>query len=252
MKILITGTDRGLGKHLQEVFSGIPWTRKILATKRKKLQKEGVDIIIHSAFNSSKSVNSSNLYAYIEDNILLTKELTKIPHKKFIFISSVDVYPKDDKFHNEQEVIDINSVSGIYAITKLISESIVIKNSSNPSILRCSALLGKNARNNSLIKILKSSNPTLTLSPKSSFNYILHSNVSDFIKLAIKKNLKGIYNLASSKNITLLKISKLLQKKVNFGSHIYNVGHLNNSKAATILPAFKNTSEEIIRTFKIY
>lgn len=250
MKLLITGTASGLGKYLFETFGGIPWTRKISNTKRQKLKKEGVDIIIHAAFNSSKSVDSNNLYSYIEDNILLTEEITKIPHKKFIYISSVDVYPKNNKIHKESEVIDLSTVDGIYGIAKLMSESLIKNSSKNFLILRCTALLGKHSRKNSLIKIIKEKNPILTLSPTSSFNYILHSDVSEFIKLAIKEDLKGIYNLASSKNITLSEIAALLKKKINFGIYIYNVGHINNSKISSISPVFKQTSREVITEFR--
>lgn len=249
MKFLITGTSSGLGKHLFEIFDGIPLTREISQQKINNLEKNVVDIIIHAAFNSSKDITSNNLYSYINDNVLLTKKLLEIPHQKFIFISSVDVYPKNSRKHTEDEVIDINSVNGIYAITKLISESLVKEISPNNLILRCSTLLGKYSRKNSLIKIIQDVKPTISLSPKSTFNYIIHTYVSDFIKLAIKKDLKDIYNLASSKNISLVQVAKQLNKKVNFGTYIYNVGQIDNEKAATLISIFRKTSQEVITDF---
>lgn len=248
MKFLISGAQSGLGKHLFEIFGGISLTRETSKAKIDNLKK-GVDIIIHAAFNSSKSIDSNNFSFYLKDNVLLTKELLKIPHKKFIFISSVDVYPKDEKTHTEDEVIDIDSVRGIYALTKLMSESLIKEESSNYLILRCSSLIGKYARKNTLIKIRTEEKPILTLSPDSSLNYILYTDVSEFIKLAIEKNLQGIYNLVSSKNITLSEIASLLKKKVNFGDYVYNVGNIDNRKAVAVSRAFKKTSRKIIGKF---
>lgn len=249
MRILTTGTLSGLGKHLFETFGGISYNRQISEEECDKLINQGVDIILHSAFNSAKDVDSNNLYYYLEDSFLLTEKLIEIPHKKFIFISSVDVYPKDNKHHREDEVIDVNTVEGIYGLTKLMSECLVKKSSPNYLILRCTALIGKHSRKNSLIRIIKDDNPTLTISADSSFNYILHIHISEFIKLALEKNLQGIYNVASSENIVLSEVAKALGKKVNFGTYEYNVGNIDNSKITSIFPAFKKTSKEAILEF---
>lgn len=248
MKFLISGAQSGLGKHLFEIFGGISLTRETSQEEIDNLKK-GVDIIIHAAFNSNKDIDSNNLYFYLEDNIFLTEKLIKIPHKKFIFISSVDVYPKDEKTHTEDEVIDIDSVRGIYALTKLMSESLIKEESSNYLILRCSSLIGKYARKNTLIKIRTEEKPILTLSPDSFLNYILHTDVSEFIKLALEKDLKGIYNLVSSKNIILSEIASLLKKKVTFGDFIYKAGDIDNTKASLVLPSLKKTSKEILSLF---
>lgn len=248
MKFLISGAQSGLGKHLFEIFGGISLTRETSKAKIDNLKK-GVDIIIHAAFNSSKSIDSNNLYSYLEDNIFLTEKLIKIPHKKFIFISSVDVYPKDEKIHTEDEAIDIDSVRGIYALTKLMSESLIKEKSSNHLILRCSSLIGKYARKNTLIKIRTEEKPILTLSPDSFLNYILHTDVSEFIKISIEKDLQGIYNLVSSENITIKEVAELLKKEVTFGNYIYNVSHIDNARASIISSAFKKSSKEVVAQF---
>lgn len=246
-KFLITGISSGLGKYLHENLGGAGWNRQASKKEREEIQKNGAEIIIHCAFNSQQS--PKDIEQYFRDNVLLTEELTNIPHKKFIFISSVDVYPKNSNRHIEDEIIDINNADNLYAKTKLLSEEVVKKNCPNFLILRCSALLGKDSRKNSLIKIIQDDSPTLTLSPDSSFNYILHKDVLEFIKLAIEKNLGGIYNLASSKNIALQEVAVLFKKKVNFGNFIYNVGNIDNKKAALVLSNFKKTSEEAIKQF---
>ena len=228
MRIIVSGNKSGLGRYLFESLGAIGLDRNTSFEKREDLKKKGADIIIHCAFNYSREVSSQSLFPYFKDNVLLTKELAMIPHKKFIFISSVDVYPKNREIHKENEIIGLDSIEGIYGITKLISESIVRNYCKNHLILRGTAFLGKYSRKNSLIKIIKEKNPSLTLSPKSDFNYVLYSDVADFLKTAIKKDLKGIYNLASSENITLTGIARTFKKKVKFGKYQYSAGKINN------------------------
>ncbi len=242
MNYLITGSGSGLGKYLHDQLGGVSFNRDGMNVKE-------TDVIIHCAFNQTREINSKNLYQYLLDNVFLTKKLANIPHKKFVYISSVDVYPKDNRKHSENEVIDINQISGIYAITKIMSESLIQNLCQNFLILRCSALLGKDIRENSLIKIMKEKNPKLTLSSESVFNFILHKDILEFVKIGIDKNLQGVYNLSSSKNISLFQISELLGNKVCFGNYIYNAGDIDNKKASQVLVSFKKTSWEVIGEF---
>ena len=249
MRILTTGILSGLGKHIYEKFGGLGWTRQLSTEDREEIKHKGVDVIIHCAFNSRQSVDSDSLYNYTADNVLLTEELVSLPHQKFIFISSVDVYPRREGLCSEDEVIDVNAVNGIYGITKLMSEAIVRQHCPDYLILRCVSLLGKYSRKNSLIRIIEDEPCTLTLSGDSRLNYILHSDVSDFIQFAIKNDVQGIYNVASTENVTLSAVSDMLDKQVNFGTYRYDVGNIDNSKISFIFPVFSRTSKEVINQF---
>lgn len=248
MEILTTGVNSGLGRYIYEKMRGVGFTRdtsfEALALQKTKNRK--IEIIVHCAFNSQRMINSNSLYNYLEDNVILTKNLVCLPHKKFIYISSVDIYPKDENIHSEEEIMDLDCVKGIYGITKLMSESIVKKYCKNYLILRTSALLGKYSRKNILIKIIEDEGCVLSLSGSSIFNYVLHSDVLDFIKLSIQKDLQGIFNLTSSGNITLSEITQMLDKKVRFGNYFYNVGNIDNRKVTSLFPVFKKTSKEVI------
>jgi len=244
-----TGILSGLGKFIHENLGGIGLTRDTPPEDMEKIKKSGVDVIIHCAFNSSREINSDSLYHYLEDNVLLTKKLVSIPHKKFIFLSSVDVYPKKTIAHSEDEIIDMDSVSTIYGITKLMSECIVKNHGLNYLILRPTAHLGKYSRKNSLIRIMEDEECALTLSGDSRFNYVLHSDVLDFTKFSIKHDIKGIYNVASSENINLSEVADILGKKVKFGTYRYDVGNIDNSKVLSVLPTLKKTSKESITQF---
>ncbi len=248
-KFLITGHKSGLGRYLYEYFGGMGLGRNLPLKKFEYIRRESVDTIIHSAGQPPRTVTLSSLYPFIDDNVLLTERVAGIRHKKFIFISSVDVYPKTRGLHKEEEDISLEPITNFYASAKLMSESIVIKTCPNYLILRCAALLGAHSRQNSLIKIAEEKNPALTLSVSSVMNYVRHKQVADFIKYAIKNDLTGIYNAASSENITLARVADLLKKKVRFGSHTYRMGDISNQKISSVFPSFKKTSEDIVREF---
>lgn len=249
MKFLITGHKSGLGRYLYEYFGGIGFDRNTPQALFEHIRSEGTDVIIHCASQPARAVTSSSLYPFIDDNVLLTERVAGLRYKKFIFISSVDVYPKTTGPHNEEEDISLASITNFYAAAKLMSESIVMKTCPNYLILRCVALLGTYSRQNSLIKIAEEENPVLTLAASSVMNYVRHSQVADFIKYAVENNLRGVVNVASAENITLGRVADLLKNKARFGSHPYRVGDISNRKIAKVFPTFARTSEDIVREF---
>ena len=246
-KILITGAKSGIGKYLHEHLGGVGFTRenaeKILSAH------ERFDVIIHCAYNSSREVDSENVHSYFSDTIGLTEKLLEMPHKLFIFFSTVDVYPRKKGLHKEDEIIPLDEVKGMYAITKLISESLVRDKSKNFLILRPTGLLGEYSKKGSLMKVLTDALPAITLTKNSEINCVLYPDILGFIQRAMEKNIHGIYNIASSQNITPVNIAKRMNKKVSFGRFEYNVGAYDTSKAVGIIPAFKKTSEDAIRLF---
>jgi len=249
-KIFTTGVKSGLGRYIYKTLGGFGFTRNTTDKDFERIAKgEKLDALVHCAFNSKRGFSSADIFDYTSDNILLTKKLLDIPCKKFIFISSVDVYPKNNKLHNEDEIIYAENIESLYGLSKIISESIIQKNCKNCLILRGTALLGKYSRKNSLLKILNDKKCNLTLSPESSFNYVLHSDIVDFIKISIDKDIKGVYNLASSKNIKLGEVAEIYKKDVKFGSFCYNTGEIDNKKISSVFPVFKNTSKQNIERF---
>ncbi len=250
MSLLTTGVGSGLGKHLYKNLGGDFTTRDTDISEYSRLKANGVDQIIHCAVNSSRDVHSNNVYGYISDNILLTKRLTSIPHSKFIFISSVDVYPKNQNIHDEDEIINANDISGIYGITKLISESIIQKHCTNYAILRCSSLLGKYSRKNNTLSVLSDDPCELSVNANSIFNYVLHTDVENLISYILKTDIQGIFNVAASRNIAISDVARMSNKSVKYGPFHYDVGLINNNKITNICKAFEKTSAQTILQFQ--
>ena len=248
-KILVTGSGSGLGKFLCKKLDADDFSRK--NATEFFTTNHNYDTIIHTAFNRSSNPLKSDFRSYLDDNIFLTERLTKIPHQKFIYISSIDIYPKDLPLVGEEDDFLVDGIGGWYGRSKLIAEEIVKKNCKNSLILRPSAMIGKDSRENSLIKILKNLPTKLTLSPYSSFNYILHDDVLSFIRKAVDQNLEGTFNLASSSNIDLQTVVKKYDNKnIEFGEFLYKTQQLNNNKAKSVSDVFNKSSLDNIEIFK--
>lgn len=249
--MLVTGASSGLGKHLCGYFNGVGFSRtSSLAEMTQQANQKPFSAIIHAAFNPRQDISRSNLQAYLADTILLTKQLTQIPHDAFIFISTCDVYPKNNNAHLEDDDIKLKEVDSIYGVAKLMSEAIVQEEAKNALILRPTALLGEFARKNSLIKLLTEDNSILTLSEQSTFNYVLHSDIAEFIEKAVSLKLTGIYNMAASTHVSLGEVANHFNCSVQFGNYVYQTGNINNHKALAILPGLARTSLQNIEIYK--
>ena len=88
-KILITGTSSGIGRYLKDHLICDSFNR---SSSYNVNQNNTYEIIIHCAFNMNRLENHENFYEYLEDTLTLTRSLTSIKHKLFIFLSSIDVY----------------------------------------------------------------------------------------------------------------------------------------------------------------
>lgn len=238
MKILVTGGNSGLGKY---ITTTIPECLNLTRNNRNslipKLKKEGVDLIIHCAFGAQGGYEQNNItdyFKYVDDNILLTKELTEIPHKKIVYISSLAVY--------EPEVMN-------YKYTKLYAESIIQTLGTNPLILRCPAMLGKYIRPNNVLRLIKDPSTQLSLTKDSNFNYILHSDILDFILYCYKNDISDTIPFVSSTNITLEEIVNILGVNANYGEYTFNTILIPNELLVNYNNKFNKTSYDVFTQF---
>lgn len=249
MKILVTGTGGGLGRHLAHAFNAIEVNRTTPLTDTVANLTKPLDAIIHCAANNAPDVQMSELYGYLQDNVFLTEQLVRIPHHVFIQISTVAIYPPVDTVHTEDSLLSTETASHAYSMTKMMSEAIVREQCEKHLILRPTAMLGTHSRPNSAIRILTKENCRLSLSGKSAFNYILHDDVTTFIQTCLDEDITGTFNLASEGRMTLEDIAAQYLRRAEFGTFLYQIGTIDNTKAKAILPAFGRKSEETLQIF---
>ena len=230
--IIITGCDTGLGRYLNHT---IPASIGLNRKNSKDILASDIsyDCIIHCAFSRGK--DGKDIDSIIEDNVLLTQKLLKLNHKKFIFISSVDVYAEEKNLYNS---------------SKILCESMVESCALNSLVIRCGAMLGNNMKSNSLTKLLtKNCLGNMTLHPGSSFYYILYSDIADFINYSLKNDVRGIIDFVSSSPVTLGEIAKNWSLPSSFGTYLYTTPLVSNKKLQTIFPQADKSSLTVIKEF---
>ncbi len=205
-KYLVTGIKSGLGKYLYE---NLPDTHGLDRGGFNLIKDEEYDTIIHCAFNKAQtSTDIGDHYGYLEDNILLTQDLLKLKYRKFIYISTIDVYPP---------------TPNVYGLFKIFAESI-IKQKPGTIILRCSMILGENTKPNHITK-LKDGIDRLTLSSQSKFNYILNSDILKFIESYSLRCPEGIIDFVANKSAKLGEVASMISPNTKLLSYTYNANY---------------------------
>ena len=243
MTVLVTGSTSGLGAALCKAFKAEPFVRGNTPSKCVDY-----DTIIHCAANNAKAVSISEMERYLDDNVTLTQRLLETPHRRFIYLSTVDLYPKGAVADPAND-FDVANIKGLYTATKLMSEALVRQKGIRALILRPTSLLGPTMRPSSIYRMLTQKDCHLFLSANSRFNFILHDDVAEFIRVAIDLNVKGTYNLASINAITLGEIAAKLSLTPEFGSHDYDVGLIDAKRAALLCRSFARGSWETLNRF---
>lgn len=238
MKILVTGTNSGLGKYIYRKIGTHKYSRKknINSYKNKKW-----DLIIHCGYY----VGDDPYKNY--ENIFHSYNLSQLNYKKFIFMSSLIVYEKE-KNKSEFSKISLSNKKSVYANNKILCESFY--DLSNSLILRLGTLIGKDMRKNNIYKVLHSKKPNVSLNSKSTYTFIDYTEVLDFIKLSLKRDFKGIFNFNRIDKTSLDEIAKTFHKKINYGNHKFNCVIASNKKINKLFNLNILRSIDILKTYR--
>ena len=229
-KYLVTGIKSGLGKYLYE---NLPDAHGLDRGGLNLIKDEDYDVIVHCAFNKASDIhNIGDYYNYLNDNILLTQELLKLKYKKFIYISTIDVYPTEPN---------------LYGLFKRFAESIV-KQKSKTIILRCSMILGKDTKPNHVTK-LKDNIPSIGLSGDSTFNYISNKDILLFIQSYSERCPEGIIDFVSNEPLKLEITHKTLNSNTNLGQFTYDSDYVFTNPIYNIYPEFDKSSLDNLKQY---
>ena len=244
----ISGTSSGLGSFLLKKFSGNAIARDVKVKDHSGPSKRE-RIIVHTAFNSSKHFKAKDLYQHAADNIFLTKRLLSLPHDRFVFISTIEVYPLGNAIKLEDEEIDVSAVMNLYGHSKLVCESLVNKYGSGALILRAGLLVGSGMRANNFTRLMGDGDAKLSLSASSKF-YICHYDfLSEFIAFCCNTNVRGTFNFVPSDSITLKQLASNYYRQCEFGDFIYDSGSVSNNKIVGIDSRFNFSSYDSVNKY---
>jgi dTDP-4-dehydrorhamnose reductase len=242
--ILITGSQSGFGKYLSSILKKNKNNKiyKLSRENKKKILNKNYKKKFHLIFHCAASRPIYNKIIskkkYFKDNVELTKKVLSINHSKFIYISTVDIYPEGLNNCHEKLKIKEKKITSIYAKTKFIAEKEVIKKK-DYIIIRVGSIIGKTMKKNIIYKLLLNRIQNVPYSEKSEVNIISYKFLKNFILLLIKNKQIGIFNCANKKN---QKIKCLSNKIKTFGNMDYFAPKtsLKKSKKFIELTLFKN------------
>lgn len=243
MRVLVSGTGSGLGRALLQRFGGEAYDR----TQRRAPLHPSYDWIIHCATDARKDVPSEELGAYCDAHLGLTERLLALPHELFVMVSSQAVYPCDGQAYSESDRWVVDAGIPLYGALKLACEQRVRARSPRSLILRCSSLLGREARLNNVMKVILGSPEPLFLAPESRYNLIGFSQVEAFLREAAEQRWEGIFNLGSTTWTTLGEIAAALGHRPHFGAFTYLPPVASLAKVQAHSRAFDRTALEVAR-----
>jgi len=247
--LLVTGARSGLGHAVHRALGGMGFVRGTSTDDPAIRAAVPFDAIIHCAVNADKAVTMGSIFKYLDDNFLLTQRLVDIPHRKFVFVSSLAVYPPSGRAISEDEDLDLLPLTGPYAFTKLFSDVYVQERAQNPLILRTTTLLGPAIRTNTLLRALTQPGCQLFLTPDARYNCVLHADIVEFIAQALDSNICGAFNLGSKGLVVLSDIVDQLGLSVRYGDFHYDIGPVDTSKAGALHPAFASPCWQILNRY---
>lgn len=231
MSTLITGARSGLGKFLTDKYGTVGYTRQ---TAFATIEGNHYDLIVHCAFNTRNNPASNQLREYFQDNIILTHNLLKrVTCDRFVFISSIDVYPSDFDFKHEEVNIDINEVPTIYGQCKLACEDMV-SHHPNYLILRCGGIIGPNKIPRSIQTALERG--MTSLHPNSTVNYVHQQTIFDIIQTP--NVCRQIVNVASDISMPIIDLEEIVYP-LSFGGYEYHATRVVTSKLKNLFPNVK-------------
>ena len=248
MQFLVTGHKSGLGKFLLEEFGGDKYDPRYA----EQPNLVGPKTIIHCGYQYPSVTDASKALSQMELAMeSLSRAMSLIGTAKLVLLSSVDVYPySPNSSYDESSCIDLRDIQGVHGFLKLALEHHVMRNFKNFLILRPALMLGNHIRENSVTRILTSETCDLSIGPNSTFNLITHQSVADFLRVACELDLTGVYNLASSTNLSLASIASLAgRQNVKFGEGLYRTSQVDNSKVSSHCKDFRKTSEEVLLSY---
>ena len=248
MSVLVTGAASGIGRYFAERFNAAIVTRDRPLAMLGEIS-EPYDAILHCAFNMQRDVLPAQIQGYLQDTIGLTEAVVRVPHRAFVVLSSIDVYPVGAGICDEDTKLDAFAPRNLYALCKMASEATVARLATNPLILRAGLMLGPYMRPNNLTRMVRGEKAALTLTSDSSFHCVGYADIAALIDHAMTAGLTGTYNAAFCPAVTMAEVAARFNCKPIYGTFSYQTPQISNERLRRAFPRFESTSLAAVESF---
>lgn len=215
---LISGLRGNIGQNLKQILN----SRGIRFYDYEKSKTKNFNRFVHLAAKHPIHTNKE----IINSNIVYLNEIINNfdwKSKDLIFISTVSVYNTKKKIINESCTLQ---EKGIYPLSKIIGEDLILKSKINSLVLRVSGIISLKKSYSFLSKILDqlyADNDIYLSNGKSKFNSFLDPfDLSNFIISQKRIKKFDIVNLSAPYTHSLLDIVNMFKEALRSSSKIHN------------------------------
>ena len=185
---------------------------------KHKFLGKSCDTLIYANGNALKyKANQDPYFDFMASVASIAEYIHNIKFKKFICISTIDVYPDKTSIMKTKEdtIIDVKKLN-TYGYHKYCAEEYVKQFCNDYLIFRLSGLVGKGLKKN-VVYDFTHSDKKVMLSPKTTHNYINTRFIAETIFHIIGMEIKNeIFNLASKNAIMIGDIENIIGVKTDY------------------------------------
>lgn len=207
------------------------------------------DVLINANGNSSKILASKNpMEDFIATVQNTRKSLLDFQFKKYLLVSSCDVYPDfmSPEKNREDSEIDITRQS-TYGFHKYLAEECVRHGSQDWIVVRLGGMVGIGLKKNPIFDIINGG--PMWVDPQSELQYMNTDDVARIVFNLIDKGMtKEIFNVCGNGLIKLQKLSDIYNVKRNANSPVVKYD-VNIEKIQKIIP-IPNSVETVMNFVK--
>jgi len=250
LRIAVLGGKGMLGSDLVRFLGEKHKTIAIGRTNYERNRNKKFDVLINANGNSRRFWANKHPYEDFEASTAsVAKSLFDFRYKKYIYISSPDVYEDPSGPETTLE----NSPGGIdkllpYGFHKRLSEELVKHYASGFIILRSAALLGSSLKKGVVYDILHGNQ--LFVTSDSKMQFITTQALAGIIETLLFRNIGcEVFNVGGRGAVAPEHISAVAGGKPRFHKNTEKQIYEMNIKKITALYGKLKTSEEYIRTF---
>ena len=250
-KIGILGGKGLLGGDLVSFF-GVD--RKVFPIDRDnydQMVSQKFDLLINANGNSKRFwANEHPLEDFEASTFSVYKSLRDFQFKKYLYISSSDVYPNHEDPSLTKEDQDINpALLSPYGFHKYLSEKIVQNRAADWVILRSSLILGEGLKKGPFYDIMTCNPLFITLD--SQLQIITTQAVAQIIEALLSQSVSNkVFNVGGKGTFSFLKTSDFFPNPITVSDQAKpQVYKMNVEKISDLYPL--KTSEEYLKDFLI-
>lgn len=233
LKLGIIGVNGVLGGALYNYFEKVFDVQGINRDNYNSFKGSHFDVLINANGNSKKFWAEQNVLKDFDASVKTVYEsVFDFTYNKYIYISSADFYHKNSSY---------------YGFHKFMAEEIIRKVCDNFVILRCSSILSKDLQKGVLYDALN--NTQLYVSKESSIQFISALDISIFIHILVKEDIRNTsFNLGGKGTTSIKYIEELLSKKFKYVTNApHQYYNMDVEKASELFPI--KTSNEYVEEF---